>query len=206
MQSEPTVYVVDDDQGARESVRALVRSMGVQSAAFGSAEEFLEQLDPTRPGCLVTDLRMDGMSGLDLQSKLAEKGVHLPVILITAHAETQITVKAVKTGAVTVLEKPCQDFQLYDAIRAALAQDARFREDMSKKQVFLNRVSALSPNEKKVLDFMMEGMANKVIARRLEVSIRTIENRRQRVFEKTGTDSLAELVRLVVETKALTTE
>lgn len=206
MQSEPTVYVVDDDQGARESVRALVRSMGVQSAAFGSAEEFLEQLDPTRPGCLVTDLRMDGMSGLDLQSKLAEKGVHLPVILITAHAETQITVKAVKTGAVTVLEKPCQDFQLYDAIRAALAQDARFREDMSKKQVFLNRVSALSPNEKKVLDFMMEGMANKVIARRLEVSIRTIENRRQRVFEKTGTDSLAELVRLVVETKALTTD
>jgi len=201
MQYKPTVYVVDDDQGARNSVRALVRSMGVHSESFASAEDFLDQFDAERPGCLVTDLRMEGMSGVDLQEKLAASGCHLPVIIITAHAETQITVRAVKIGAVTVLEKPCQDFELFDAIRDALIQDANFRKIAASQQDFHERLETLSPDERKVLDYMMEGMANKVIARRLDVSIRTIENRRQRVFEKTATDSLAELVRLVVQTK-----
>lgn len=203
MQYNPTVYVVDDDQGARDSVRALVRSMGVTSEAFASAEEFLNQFDASQPGCLVTDLRMDGMSGVELQQKLAESGIHLPVIIITAHAETQITVKAVKTGAVTVLEKPCREFELFDAIRAALVQDAKFRKNVGAQKQFQEKFETLSADERKVLEFMMEGMANKVIARRLDVSIRTVENRRQRVFEKTGTDSLAELVRMVVETKAV---
>ena len=203
MQSKPTVYVVDDDEGARKSVRALVRSMGVNSESFPSAEDFLEQFDARKPGCLVTDLRMEGMSGVELQEKLVANGCHLPVILITAHAETSITVQAVKTGAVTVLEKPCREFELFDAIESALAQDAKFREAAASHQDFYRKLESLSPAEKSVLDYMMEGMANKVIARRLEVSIRTVENRRQRVFEKTGTDSLAELVRLVVETRAI---
>ena len=202
MQFESTVYVVDDDQGARESVRALVRSMGIHSEAFASAEAFLENFNPKKPGCLVTDLRMDGMSGVELQDKLAANDVHLPVIIITAHAETPITVKAVKTGAITVLEKPCQDFELFDAIRDALVKDAEFRKSTASLKAFHERLDSLSVAEKEVLDYMMEGMANKVIARRLNVSIRTVENRRQRVFEKTGTDSLAELVRSVVEAKA----
>jgi FixJ family two-component response regulator len=145
---------------------------------------------------------MQGMNGVELQETLAEKRCHLPVILITAHAETPITVRAVKTGAVTVLEKPCRDFELFDAIQDALARDADFRKAAACHQEIRRRMDTLSPAEKQVLDYMMEGMANKVIARRLEVSIRTIENRRQRVFEKTGTDSLAELVRLVVELRA----
>ncbi len=204
MQSKPTVYIVDDDEGARESVRALVRSMGVCADTFASAEDFLEQFDTRRPGCLVTDLRMQGMTGVELQETLAEKGCHLPVILITAHAETSITVRAVKTGAVTVLEKPCRDFELFDAIQDALARDTEYREVAACHQEFRRRLDTLSPAEKQVLDYMMEGIANKVIARRLEVSIRTVENRRQRVFEKTGTDSLAKLVRLVVELPSAT--
>ena len=204
MRIEPTVYVVDDDEAARNSVRALVRSMGVNAETYASAEEFLESFEPQKPGCLVTDLRMLGMSGVELQEKLVCDGIGLPVIIITAHAETPITVRAVKSGAVTVLEKPCRDYELFDAIRDALAQDDRARELAAKQRGFHERFRTLSPKEKTVLDFMMEGVANKVIARRLDVSTRTVENRRQRIFEKTGTQSLAELIRLVVEFRSTT--
>ena len=204
--NDPTVFVVDDDQGARDSVKALVRSMGIQAETFASAEEFLEQLDPGRPGCLVTDVRMLGLSGIELQEKLASDGITLPVIIITAHAETPLTVRAVKKGAVTVLEKPCRDYELYDSIRDALAQDARTRSQSAGKQDFLDKLDTLIPQERVVLDLMVEGLANKVIARRLSVSVRTVENRRQRIFEKTETDSLAELIRLVVESRVETSE
>ncbi|MEM1069365.1 MAG: response regulator, partial [Planctomycetota bacterium] len=201
MSEEPTVFVVDDDEGARNSVRALVRSMGVRAETFSSAEAFLEGLDPSRPGCLVTDVRMLGLSGIELQEKLAADGVVLPVIIITAHAETALTVRAVKQGAVTVLEKPCRDYELYDAIRAALTQDATNRAQSAEQLAFREKLNSLSEQERQVLDLMVDGLANKVIARRISVSVRTIENRRQRIFEKTGTDSLAELIRLVVESR-----
>ena len=196
----PTVFVVDDDEGSRNSVKALVQSMGVRAETFASAEMFLESLDPARPGCLITDVRMLGLSGIELQEKLVEEGITLPVIIITAHAETPLTVRAVKKGAVTVLEKPCRDYELYDAIRDALAQDEHQRSQSIDHRSFVERVSKLTPQERAVLKLMIEGMANKVIARRMNVSIRTIENRRQRIFEKTETDSLAELIRLVVKT------
>ncbi len=204
MVEELTVFIVDDDEDARTSVKALVRTMGVRAVTFASAEEFLEQFDPNMPGCLVTDLRMLGMSGIELQEKLAGDGSQLPVIIITAHAETPITVRAVKSGAVTVLEKPCNDYELYDAIRDALAANARARRKTETQKLFQERFGSLSPQEKTVLDFMMEGVANKVIARRLDVSTRTVENRRQRIFEKTATHSLAELVRMVVEYRSST--
>lgn len=199
--SDPTVFVVDDDEGARNSVRALVRSMGVRSETYPSAESFLDNLDPSRPGCLVTDVRMLGLSGIELQEKLVADGIALPVIIITAHAETALTVRAVKQGAVTVLEKPCRDYDLYDAIRSALNQDAENRQRSAEHLAFRKRLGSLSDQEQEVLDLMVEGLANKVIARRINVSVRTIENRRQRIFEKTGTDSLAELIRLVVEAR-----
>jgi FixJ family two-component response regulator len=123
------------------------------------------------------------------------------VIIITAHAETPLTVRAMKKGALTVLEKPCRDYELYDAIRDALAQDSRNRTQFAQQQDFLQRLGTLTPQERVVLDLMAEGHANKVIARRMDVSVRTIENRRQRVFEKTGTDSLALLIRLVIESR-----
>ncbi len=200
---EPTVFVVDDDEGARTSVRALVRSMGIQVETFASAEAFLEAFVSNSPGCLVTDVRMLGMSGIELQEKLAADGIMLPVIIITAHAETPLTVRAIKSGAVTVLEKPCRDYELYDAIRDALLQDTARRSQAAEHQAFLQKVASLSPQERQVLDMMIEGAANKVIARRMDVSVRTVENRRQRIFEKTGTDSLAELIRLFVEAKLM---
>ena len=202
MIDEPTVYVVDDDEGARDSVRAIVRSMGVKAETFASAEQFLDSFDPSRPGCLVTDLRMLGMSGVELQENLLGHGIKLPVILITAHAETTITVRAVKTGAITVLEKPCRDFELFDAIGAALAQDKLERSQAKQQQRLSERFEGLSADEQTVLDYMMEGLANKVIAKRINVSTRTIESRRQRIFEKTGTNSLAELVQRVVELRS----
>lgn len=196
---EPTVFVVDDDEGARTSVRALVRSMGIQVETFPSAEAFLAAFDRTSRGCLVTDVRMLGMSGIELQEKLAADGITLPVIIITAHAETPLTVRAVKTGAVTVLEKPCRDYELYDAIRDALSQDAAMRLRAAEHHMFLQKVTSLTSQERQVLDLMIEGLANKVIAKRMDVSVRTVENRRQRIFEKTGTQSLAELIRMFVE-------
>ena len=185
-------------EGARNSVKALVRSMGIAAETFCSAESFLDDFEPPRPGCLVTDVRMLGLSGIELQEKLAADGVTLPVIIITAHAQTPLTVKAVKKGAVTVLEKPCSNHELSDAIRSAIAMDQSQRSEAAEQREFEERLKTLSKDEQSVLDFMIEGSANKVTARRLGVSIRTIENRRQRIFEKTGTKSLAELIRLVV--------
>ena len=199
--NDPVIYVVDDDQGSRESVKALVRSMGLQAEVCSSAEEFLSIFDPDRPGCLVTDVRMLGMSGLELQEKLAADGVAFPIIMITAHAETPLTVKAIKQGAVTVLEKPCRDYELYDSIRDALAQDAVARTRSVERRKFQQALDELSPPEREVLDLMLVGEANKNIAKKLNVSVRTIENRRQKIFEKTNTDSLAELLRRFFESE-----
>lgn len=201
---EPTVYIVDDDQLVRDSVRVLCRSLGLQAETFASAEEFLDHYDPHSAGCLVTDLQMLGMSGMRLQETLAEKGIGIPIIIITAHAKTPLTVEAVKRGAVTVLEKPCSNHELSDAIRSAIEMDQSLRAEAARQQSFHDRLNSLSEQEQSVLEYMIEGSANKVTARRLGVSIRTIENRRQRIFEKTGTKSLAELIRLVVVTRMKT--
>jgi two-component system, LuxR family, response regulator FixJ len=202
----PTVFVVDDDEGSRNSVKAIARSMGVDAETFSSAEEFLEQADPSRPGCLVTDLRMLGLSGIELQEKIAAMGLALPVIIITAHAETAMTVRAVKNGALTVLEKPCRDYELYDAIRDALALGEKLRVRNAEVKAFSKKLETLSEGERAVLDLMVQGEANKNVARRLDVSVRTVENRRQQIFEKTGTDSLAELIRLIVKLRSTPNE
>ena len=199
MTDETIVYIVDDDEGLRKSMRAIVHSMGLRAETFESAEEFLEQFDEAQAGCVVTDLRMAGISGIQLQQKLADRGVSIPIIIVTAHAETPLTVQAVKDGATTVLEKPCRDYELVDAIRSAITLDSQIRDSAIQQKIFRERLNKLVPAEREVLDLMVDGTANKVIARRLDVSVRTVENRRQRIFEKTGTQSLAELVRLFVE-------
>lgn len=199
MTTEPTVFVVDDDEQARKSVCALVRSMGIKAESFPSGEEFLEHLEPDHHGCLVTDVRMLGMSGLELLDKLNEKGILLPVIVMTAHASTPITVRAVQSGAVTLLEKPYMSDDLWDAIRKALMLEASNRSQHEHRQEVRDRLALLTPSERQVLDFMVEGKPNKVIAKRLDISIRTVENRRRDIFEKTNADSVAELVRMVIE-------
>lgn len=199
MKPDATVFVVDDHELARNSVCALVESMGVAAEAFASAEEFLASYTPDQGGCLVTDVRMLGMSGIELQEQLAERKFTLPVIVITAHANTQLTVRAMKQGAVTLLEKPCSDNDLWDAIREALERDAEQRQTAARRDELRQKFAELSPQEREVLDQIVAGKMNKVIARELDVSVRTVENRRHNIFKKLGADSVAELVRLVVE-------
>jgi len=199
MAVEPTVYVVDDDELARRSVCALVRSMQIRAESFSSAEEFLEHYRKGQPGCLVTDVRMLGLSGLELQEKLQELDISLPVIVMTAFARVPMTVEAMKRGAVTLLEKPCEDNQLWEAIRDALARDAATRSVYERREEYRRRLATLTPAEREVADLIVAGELNKVIAKRSGVSIRTVEARRHQVFEKTLVDSVAELVRLVME-------
>ncbi len=199
MSNDPTVFVVDDDGQARKSVCALVRLLGMRAESFSSAEEFLDSYVEGRPGCLVTDVRMFGMSGLELQEELKRRNVPLPVIVLTAHARTPLTVRAMKAGAVTLLEKPYQDDDLWDAIRKALAEDAAGRAEHQRRRDVRRRIAALTPAERKVMDMMVQGHPNKAIAHRLDISVRTVENRRREIFGKLKADSVAELVRLVID-------
>lgn len=202
MTSNQIVFIIDDDELARQSISALVRSMGYVSEAYSSAEEFLASADYSRPSCLVVDLRMPGMSGLELQEKLLKKGCKLPIILISAFASTQTTVQAVQKGAIAVLDKPCNDHELYNAIREALAHDRQRRDLLTKKDAIKHRLSTLTPNERDVLEWLMAGLSNKQIAKELDVSVRSVESRRHNLFEKMHAGSVAELVRLVLSVQS----
>lgn len=195
---QSTVYVVDDDAQARKAVTTLVEAMGVATFGFNSAEEFLAAYDGRRPACLVTDVRMIGMSGLELQEELIRRGVDISVVVLTGFATTPGTVRAMRNGALTLLEKPCRDDELWEAIRDGLAADRRLHSLQSGVDEIRSRFETLTAKEREVLSHVAAGEANKVIARRLDVSLRTVELHRQNVFQKMGADSLAELVRMVV--------
>lgn len=199
MPDETTVYIVDDDPDARDSVQALVSSMGIRAESFASAEEFLESFRVGDPGCLVTDVRMLGMSGLELQDELKKRNTFLPVIVLTAYARTATTVRAVKAGAVTLLEKPYEEDDLWDAIRRALAEDGSNRARHEYLNDIRMRLARLTPAERQVMDLIVEGMPNKAIAARLDVSLRTVEAHRQAVFRRMEVDSVAALVKQVVQ-------
>jgi two-component system, LuxR family, response regulator FixJ len=196
---EPTVFVVDDDELARGSVCALIHSIGLKAESFSSGEEFLNKYTKDRPGCLVTDLRMSGMSGLDLQEQLVQRKIMLPVIILTAYARTTTTVRAVKAGAVTVLDKPYVDDDLLDAIRAALAKCVAESGEHLRRQKIRDQLAQLSPMERIVLDMLVQGHPNKAIATAMDVSVRTVENRRQDLYAKMQVNSIAELIRIAVE-------
>lgn len=190
------VYVVDDDEQACKAVLTLVQTMGLPAASFSSAEEFLDSYDGQRPACLVTDVRMLGMSGLELQERLIELGITISVVVLTAFASTPTTVRAMRNGALTLMEKPCDDDLLWEAIRTGIAADERNWEMEQHKGNIKLRLEELTPKEREVLDYIVDGLANKVIANRLDVSVRTVENHRQKIFQKMKADSLAELVRM----------
>jgi two-component system response regulator FixJ len=195
---QPVIFVVDDDDQARKAVMALIGVMGVETLGFASAEEFLAQYDGRRPACLVTDVRMLGMSGLELQEELRRRGATIPVIVLTAFASTPGAVRAMKNGAVTMLEKPCRDDELWEAVRDGLAADRQaLAADVTRDDV-RRRLASLSAKERDVLRYITAGDANKVVARKMGVSVRTVEIHRRGVFQKMGADSLAELVRMVV--------
>jgi len=198
MSSQPKVYVIDDDQQACKAVLTLVQTMGMPAESFASAEEFLAAYDGHRPACLVTDVRMLGMSGLELQEQLNELGISISVVVLTAFASTPTTVRAMRNGALTLMEKPCDDDLLWEAIRTGIAADQQNCELDQRRDAIKQRIDSLTRKEREVLEYIVAGHANKVIAGKLDVSVRTVENHRQKIFHKMKADSLAELVRMAL--------
>lgn len=200
MKDKPAaVFVVDDDEGVRTSLRLLIRSIGLPVETFDSAQEFLAQFDPERPGCLVLDIRMSGMSGLELQQKLNERHAITPIVFITGHGDVPMAVEAMQAGAIDFVQKPFRDQDLIDRINRALEKDRTNRAALQERDAIRQRIAELTPREREVLELVTKGRANKVIAGDLSVSQRTVEIHRARVMEKMGASSLAHLVRMVIE-------
>ena len=195
----PTVFIVDDDEAVRSSLRLLIKSVGLIPAALGSAREFLEKYDPAQPGCLVLDVRMPEMSGLELQEQLNRQGAVIPVIFITGHGDVPMAVEAMQAGAFDFLQKPFRDQDLIDRIQRALEKDRANRAVLGERSLIRERLESLTPREREVLDMVSSGKPNKIMAADLGVSQRTVEIHRARVMEKMGASSLAQLVRMVMD-------
>jgi two-component system response regulator FixJ len=195
----PGVFIVDDDAGVRASVRMLLKSIGIAATPLASAQEFLESFDPAQPGCLVLDIRMPGMSGLELQQQLNLRGATIPVIFVTGHGDVPMAVEAMRHGAFDFLQKPFRDQELIDRIQRALAHDGQIRAAMRRHDEIHARLGSLTARETEVLKLLTEGHPNKVMAAKLGVSQRTVEIHRAHVMEKMAAGSLAELVRMVME-------
>jgi two-component system, LuxR family, response regulator FixJ len=198
-QQPPTVFVVDDDEGVRNSLRFLLKSVGLTARTLPSASEFLQSYQPSQPGCLVLDVRMPGMSGLELQQQLNVRGATIPVIFITGHGDVPMAVEAMQHGAFDFLQKPFRDQDLIDRIQRALERDARGRTALAQHARIRERIGSLTPREREVLTLIAQGKPNKVMAAELGVSQRTVEIHRARVMEKSGAASLAQLVRMVMD-------
>jgi two-component system, LuxR family, response regulator FixJ len=198
----PVVFVVDDDPAMRDSLRWLIESTGLSVETFADAQTFLARIRPDLPGCLVLDVRMPGMSGLDLQAELARRGVGLPTIVVTGHAEVPMAVRAVKAGAIDFIEKPFSDQLLLDRVRQGIEMDRLERDGRARRADVLRRMSLLTQREREVLDLVVAGRANKEIAATLRLSPKTIEVHRSHVMEKMQASSVAELVRLALFAQA----
>jgi len=196
--TQATVFVVDDDQAIRSSLQWLIESVGLQVETYSTADEFMQRYYPGRAGCLLLDVRMPGMSGLELQEYLVEKQIRIPVIIITGHGDVPMAVRAMKSGAVDFIEKPFNDELLLESIRKALAVDEKQRELQSQRARVAARLAHLTPREHEVMVMVTEGRSNKEIATDLGVSAKTVEAHRARVMEKMEAGSLAELVRMVL--------
>jgi RNA polymerase sigma factor (sigma-70 family) len=196
--AEPTVFIVDDDEALRDSLTWLLESVRLVSRTFGSAQEFLRQFDRSSPGCLVLDVRMPGMSGLELLDRLTAEGVGLPIILLTAHADVPMAVRALKGGAIDFLTKPFSSQELLDRIQDALEQDRSRREQDARIAELTARFALLTPREREVMSLVVEGNSNKEIAAALGVSSKTVEAHRTKVMDKTQAGSVAGLVRMAL--------
>jgi FixJ family two-component response regulator len=199
-EDRPTVFVVDDDPAARDSVAAMIRSRGMAVESYASAEQFFGQFDRGRLGCLVTDVRMAGMSGLGLLERLKQERISLPAVVITGYGDVPTAVEAMRVGAVTFLEKPCGEGDLCKSIGEAIETHRRLRQRQARLAEVQARFARLTPGEARVLEQMMAGKPNKAIAADLQIGLRTVELRRANVMKKIEVDSVAELVRLAMET------
>jgi len=199
--TNPTVFIVDDDPAVRQSMMVLMRSMRLQAEAYDSAQQFLDTFDAARPGCLLLDVRMPGISGLTLLEQLNHDEVPLPTIVMSAYGDVPMVVRAMKAGAMNFLEKPCRDQQLWEAIQDALKWDSTHRQQRAVCVKAAHRLERLTPGERDVLTLLVDGFSNKAVAAELGLSVRTIEVRRAKLMKKMKAESLAELVRLTLAAK-----
>jgi FixJ family two-component response regulator len=204
MKKNPVIMVVDDDSGVRNAMRSLLKSVGLECALYASAREFLDAYQPSQPGCLVLDIRMPGMSGLELQQQLNLQGAVIPVIFMTGHGDIPMAVEAMQHGAFDFLQKPFRDQDLLDRIQRAIVKDAEQRQLLGEHERIKAHLETLTAREREVLDLMTQGKQNKVIAQDLGVSPRTIEIHRARVMEKMNAQSVAQLVRMMLDLRHVT--
>lgn len=193
---EPIVFIIDDDPMVRTGIESLIRSIGLRTAMFSSAAEFLGANRPDVPACLILDVRMPGQSGLDLQSELRGSGVRIPVIFITGHGDIPMSVRAMKEGAMEFLTKPVRSQDLIDAVQKAIVHDRAMRKEFAELAEIQGRFHSLTPRETEVLNLVVAGLLNKQIADELGMSELTVKTHRARLMEKTKADSLAHLVRM----------
>lgn len=197
MALEPIVHVVDDDDAVRRFLGGLIESVNLRVQASASAQEFLDAYETGRPGCILLDIRMPGMSGLEFQKELIKRAIDLPVIIITAHGDVQAAVQVMKAGAFDFIEKPFSNEMLLDRVQTAVSQSLRSSNGRIRKEDVARRLERLTPRERQVMSLVVAGETNKGIARQFDISERTVENHRAKVMGKTGAKSLAELVRMI---------
>ena len=196
MDGAACVHIVEDDDAVRDSLQMMLDSVGRDTKVFGSADSFLSTYHPDMAGCIVLDIRMPGMNGMELQRKLNDINSILPIIFVTGHGDVPMAVEAMQQGAVDFVQKPYREQELLDKISQAMEIDQQNRNSLQQRQVITEKMQSLTPREKDVMQLMAEGKANKVIAVDLDISQRTVEIHRARVMEKLGANSLAHLVRM----------
>lgn len=195
MSAVPTVFVVDDDPALTDGLALLLSSAGLCVETFANAQTFLDAYRPDRPGCVIADIRMPGMSGLELQERLVDDGVHIPVIILTGHGDVSAAVRALKGGAVDFLEKPFNAQKLLGQVNEAIAKDAEARRAVARQEEVARCIARLTPREAEILELIINGNANKVIALELNISERTVELHRSRIMKKMRARSVTDLVR-----------
>jgi RNA polymerase sigma factor (sigma-70 family) len=201
--TEGTVLVVDDDPSMRKALERLCKSEGLKVKAFASAREFLSQWSPVSPACLLLDVRMPGLNGLELQAEMAKRQIRTPIVFITGHGDIPLSVRAMKAGAVDFLTKPFHNRNLVGALRDALAKDVSTEESQAEKELVQRRLETLTPRERQVFELVVKGLLNKMIASELGASEQTIKVHRYRLMDKMQVDSVAELVQAAVKVGAI---
>jgi FixJ family two-component response regulator len=195
-EADPIVFVVDDDPLIRDGLRSLIKSVGLHVETFGSSREFMQRRPSDAPGCLVLDVRLPGLSGLDLQRELNESNFQIPIIFMTGHGDIPMSVRAMKNGAQEFLTKPVRGQDLLDAVQQAIASDRAARRERAKMADLRTRFDSLTPREREVLDLIVAGLLNKQIAGELNIGEVTIKTHRAHIMQKTQAESLAHLVRM----------